>query len=51
MGMGENCSEERKEASRQPDEEGDEFLDKRHGQRESIMLCAGERLPCVLLLL
>lgn len=47
--MGENCSERKKEASRQPDEEGDEFLDKGHS--ESIMLCAGKWLLCVLLLL
>lgn len=38
-GMGENCREGRKEVSKQPEEEGDEFLDK--GYSESIMLCAG----------
>lgn len=37
-GMGENW-EGRKEVSKQPEEEGDEFLDKGHS--ESIMLCAG----------
>lgn len=45
-GMGENCREERKEVSKQPEEEGDEILDKGHS--ESIMLCAGNGFlePC-----
>lgn len=37
--MGENCREGRKEIPKQPEEEGDEFLDKEHS--ESIMLYAG----------
>lgn len=44
--MGEDCEEGRKEVSKQPEVEGDKFLDKGHS--ENILLCAGNGflVPC-----